>query len=567
MSPKSILPNSTTNKLQGSQPDFGPNVVIFSPETQDFTAIKERSISLLTLDLGQFSKDRLAFLFYPGEYSVDIPVGFYTSVLGLGQSPEEVQIRGEVSSSGVLKGGNSTCNFWRSLENLRVEPRDKTYMKWAVSQAAPLRRIHVKGDLRLVDFGATPWASGGYISNSKIDGRVLALNQQQWLSKNSEFGSWKGAQWNMAFMGVSGSPEEGYWSKESPHSVMDNVPISVEKPLLNVDDQGWNIYIPPVERETSSYKWELDHPQGRRIPLDDFYIAHGQDTSDTLNEALQSGKNLLLTPAVYNLDKPLHVTRAGTILYGLGFATLAVHSGNSALRVDNVPGVRIAGLMVDAGEDISPCLVEIGKSPCQEDFSSDPVVLHDLVIRVGNGSMAKAETALLIHANDVIGDHLWLWAADHDGGNFPISWDTNPCKNGVIVNGDRVSLYGLFCEHFQEFQTLWKGEQGRVYMYQSELPYRADREEWNSSKETRGYASYKVAPEVKDHYAWALGIYMVFGDLCTRAIEAPQSPKVEIHHAMTISIKSGTIGHVVNQAGDSTQVKRTAYLEHYPQRR
>ena len=73
-----------------------------------------------------------------------------------------------------------------------------------------------------------------------------------------------------------------------------------------------------------------------------------------------------------------------------------------------------------------------------------------------------------------------------------------------------MTIYGLFAEHFQEYQTLWNGEGGRVYFYQSELPYDApDQSRWQHDG-VPGYASYKVADSVHRHEAWGLGVYGVF---------------------------------------------------------
>jgi hypothetical protein len=43
--------------------------------------------------------------------------------------------------------------------------------------------------------------------------------------------------------------------------------------------------------------------------------------------------------------------------------------------------------------------------------------------------------------------------------------------NGLIVNGNDVTLYGLFAEHSMEYETIWNGNGGRCYFYQNELPF------------------------------------------------------------------------------------------------
>ena len=42
----------------------------------------------------EFGSQRNAILFLPGEYKLDIPIGFYTEIIGLGASPDGVRIAG-----------------------------------------------------------------------------------------------------------------------------------------------------------------------------------------------------------------------------------------------------------------------------------------------------------------------------------------------------------------------------------------------------------------------------------------------------------------------------------------
>jgi len=56
-------------------------------------------------------------VFKPGSYSVNVPLGFYTEVRGLGQSPDQVSVA-TIRSDAYLSNNNATCNFWRGVENL-----------------------------------------------------------------------------------------------------------------------------------------------------------------------------------------------------------------------------------------------------------------------------------------------------------------------------------------------------------------------------------------------------------------------------------------------------------------
>jgi hypothetical protein len=111
----------------------------------------------------EFGANRYAFFFKPGQYTgVTLNVGYYTHVLGLGQSPDDVSITGDVRSDGVLANHNATTTFWRACENLAVTPTNGNTMTWAVSQGTALRRAHIKGNLNLANTNNGAWSSGGF---------------------------------------------------------------------------------------------------------------------------------------------------------------------------------------------------------------------------------------------------------------------------------------------------------------------------------------------------------------------------------------------------------------------
>src|ERR1700753_1382363 len=77
---------------QQAKPDFGPNVMVFSPsmKTED---IKAQIAKVYTVQQrNEFGPERNALLFLPGDYKVNVPIGFYTEVIGLGASPDDVRI-------------------------------------------------------------------------------------------------------------------------------------------------------------------------------------------------------------------------------------------------------------------------------------------------------------------------------------------------------------------------------------------------------------------------------------------------------------------------------------------
>ncbi len=540
---------------QGSTPDFGPNVMVFNP-TMPAAAIQEQIDKVYRVQQhNEFGPERNAFLFLPGEYKLDVPIGFYTEAIGLGVTPDRVHITGNVHSDANWKD-NATTTFWKAAEGFSVTPVGGPAagtMQWAVSQAVPFRRMHVLGSMVLNQNHG--WASGGWMSDSLVDGNVGSGTQQQWISRNSEWGSWTGANWNMVFVGVV-HPPEGEWP-QPPYTKVAETPVVREKPFLEVDAKGrYSVRVPSLVHDSAGITWHGGSTPGKSIPLSRFYIAHaGVDTAETINTQLDAGKNLLLSPGIYDLTEPIRVTRPDAVVMGLGFATLRPVKGTAAMTTADVDGVIVAGLLFDAGETLSPVLLEVGPKGSKASHAQNPISLHDVFFRVGGAAVGSAKVNLLINSSDTIVDHTWIWRADHGKG---VGWNLNLSANGMVVNGDNVTVYGLFVEHHQEFQVLWNGNGGRTYFYQSEIPYDPpDQASYTSAAGTNGWASYKVADGVKSHEAWGLGIYSVFRHpnvVLTRAIEVPRTPEVKFHHMITVALDNlGEISNVIDDLGGPTK--------------
>lgn len=536
---------------------FGDRVLLFDPGMdRDRMQATLRSLHAQQAK-DEFSERRYALLFKPGEYDLDIAVDYYVHAAGLGQLPGDVRINGTVQSIATTSQNRVTTMFWRAAENFLVCPADAaTPVVWAVSQAAPYRRMHVKGD---VQFDLGGWASGGFLANSIIEGRAGLTSGQQWITRNAELGSWRGGQWNRTFVGTVGSPTEDW--PASPTTVIDRTPVIRDKPFLVIDQSGeFSVFLPALATDTRGVSWGAGEESGTHFPMSDFHIAFpGQDDASSINEALDAGKHLLLTPGIYRLDDAIRVRRPDTIVMGLGLATLVPQTGKAALSTSDADGIVIASVMVDAGPVESPVLIRIGERGADSDHGGNPASLHDVYCRVGGAAPGRAGACVEINSSDVIVDNSWLWRADHGAG---AAWDVNTAQHGLVVNGDDVTAYGLFNEHFQQFQTLWNGERGRVFFYQSEAPYDPpDQSQWMNG-DCKGYASYKVADHVRSHEARGLGIYSFFGVhqprdagvRLTRAVEAPDTAGVRIVHVTTFAGNFGGIDHPVNALGQATNV-------------
>ena len=325
--------------------------------------------------------------------------------------------------------------------------------------------------------------------------------------------------------------------------------------------------VPALRTDSSGITWRGGSTPGKSIPLSRFYLARpGRDTAETINARLAKGDNLILTPGIYDLAGTIRVTRANTVVLGLGFATLRPSRGQPAMTVADVDGVILAGLLFDAGAESSPVLLEVGTQGSHARHKANPVSLHDVFFRVGGAGVGRAAVSLRIDSADTIVDHTWIWRADHGAG---VGWEANTAANGLVVNGSDVTVYGLFVEHYQQYQVLWNGERGRVYFYQSEIPYDPpDQPSYTSGPGVNGWASYKVAPNVTTHEAWGLGIYSVFrrrGVVLTRAIEVPETPGVKLHNMISVRLgNNGEIANIVNDKGGAADGKVRPRLTSFP---
>lgn len=534
---------------------FGENVYLFTPEDPVDEVCEILDKLWKQQETNQFGSKRYGVYFMPGTYdsNIEVKVGYYMEVAGLGLQPTDTRIPALNCTAtwlGDENNHNACCNFWRGVQNLSIGSNTM----WAVSQATFMRRVSIQGNLALHDNNG--WASGGYLADSVIDGIVDSGSQQQWLSRNSDWNLWSGQNWNMVFVGMSETDApKGTWPG-TKYTTVEETPVIGEKPYLFYDKtNGYQVFVPDILEKTVGISWEKS---GTILDISNFYVAQsGTDNGESINKALDAGKHIILTPGIYQLEEAIKVTKAGTVVLGMGLATLVSENGNACMEIADVSGVTVSGLLFDAGGIESETLLEVGtevKSETDGEVENRAILLSDLFFRVGGnpGYVAKTKTCVVIHADNVIGDNFWIWRADHGDG---VAWDKNTAQNGIIINGDDVTIYALMVEHFQEYQTIWNGERGRVYFYQSEIPYDVpNQESWMSHEGTvNGYASYKVGDDVEAHEAWGIGIYSYHRDAKVdlfSAMEIPNQREVKIHNICAIMITGNPgISHVINDQG------------------
>jgi hypothetical protein len=536
----------------------------------------------------QFNSQRYSVFFEPGTYGsaadpLVFQVGYYTQVAGLGALPQDTVVNGVIDVlNNLCTPGTTDCNaddnFWRSLSNLTLNVHIpsttpdyappvvdssgagcvNTNDFWAASQAAPIRRAIINGSVFFQDYCATHnFASGGFIADSQVSGTLFWLGNQQYMVRNSSIGGASGCPnglWNMVYSGVQGAPAQVFTGQCQQNTVLAASPVTEEQPFLYTGSSGkFNVFVPAVQTNSSGTSWASGSEAGSSKSLASFFIANPSTPVLAINAALATGKNLVLTPGVYNLSAPIVVSRPGTVVLGLGFATLVPQRGNAALVVLPNNGVKVSGLIVDAGPVNSPVLVSVGTPG--NGSAGNPDLISDLFFRIGGAetTATSATVSLLDNASHSIIDDVWAWRADH--GN-DVGWTANTGDTGLMVTGSDVTAYGLAVEHYQKTEVIWTGQGGTDVFFQNELPYDPPSQaDWQRSAAQPGYPAFSVGAGVKTFNGYGMGSYVVFIQTSatlfdTAAFEAPSAPGVQFHDVFGVWISgSGGLQSVVNGVG------------------
>jgi len=570
----------TPSQAVSIQSLVGPNVMIFDPSMPTsqiqatVDAIANRQVS------NQFGAQRYALLFKPGTYgSAAVPltlqVGYYTSVAGLGALPTDVMINGHIDvynqcdTTGFCVALN---NFWRALSNLTINVTGLSGCRssgnfWAVSQAAPMRRVNVTGgNLTLMDYCTGPsFASGGFIADTQT-GFIINGSQQQFLVRDSSIGGWSNGVWNQVFSGVVGAPAEcfpGQASCGGPYTTLAASPVTREAPYLYLDANGhYNVFVPAVQTNSVGTTWgSARKAPGTSLPIERFFIAKPSYPAFLMNIVLGLGFNLILTPGIYHLDRTLVVSRPDTVVLGLGFPTLVPDNGVIAMSVADVPGVKLSGLMFDAGPVNSPVLLRVGTPHSHRSNPANPTTLSDVFFRIGGATAGKATVSLVVNSDNVVLDDVWAWRADHGNG---VGWTLNTADTGLIVNGDNVTAYGLFVEHYQKSEVIWNGNGGSVIFFQNEMPYDPPGQTaWMQAPGVLGWPALKIADSVTSFSGYGMGSYSFFNQgldiFASNAFEVQGSLSLgSLHDLLTIFLDAsrgrGGILNVVNGVGGSSTI-------------
>ena len=568
----------------GIERDFGPNVTIFTPATpvsqiaSTINAVANQQVT------NQFGTQRYAFLFMPGTYGsaadpLNVQVGYYTTIAGLGASPGSVVVNGSIDSYNQCSDGacNALDNFWRSVSNLTINvtgalnslaPTNGCYDGtdfWAVSQAAPLRRVAINGTATLFDYCTSPGdSSGGFIADSAFTGsQVISGSQQQFIIRNSDIDSWSNGVWNQVFSGDRGAPAQCFPAQSScggPYTTLPTSPVTREAPYLTNQSGQYAVFVPSVQRDSVGTTWSASTATpGTSVPLSRFFIASPSDPVALINLALALGFDLILTPGVYDLPSPIVLPHPDTVVLGLGLPTLVPTNGTAALTADSADGVAIEGVIVQAGPVNSDTLLRLGRVAQAAD-ANDPSGLYDVFFRVGGAAPGNATRSLVVDADNAIIDDVWAWRADHGAG---VGWTDNTAATGLVVNGNDVTAYGLAVEHYQQAEVLWRGQGGTDIFFQNENPYDPPSQAaWMESPTVDGWPAFKIADGVTSFRGYGMGAYSNFtagpAIYSSHAFEVPATlPPGSLNDLLTVFLSTASFGgiqHVINGTGGSATI-------------
>jgi len=287
------------------------------------------------------------------------------------------------------------------------------------------------------------------------------------------------------------------------------------------------------------------------------FVADENTEASTMNEMLSKGYHLVLQPGNYNLTDSIYIEHDNTVVLGFGFPTIIPTTGKPVVSVKSgVNGARIAGIFYEAGPTETDTLLLVGEDSPMGHVPADPnnpIVLSDVFLRVGGPNnqdvqQVYADKMVVINQDNVVVDNTWLWRADHSVSGLVYNGD-NPCTTGAVINGDNVIVYALAVEHTLQDMTVWNGNNGQVFFYQSEFPY-----DVNTSYATSGYVSYRVHPQVHSHHAYGVGAYSYFRDypVFVNSGFEYDGPSKDVTFKQAISVflnGMGGINHVINDRG------------------
>ncbi|WPX97444.1 hypothetical protein [Candidatus Bandiella euplotis] len=441
-------------------------------------------------ETNEWSNKRYAILVAGGNYEMSdqFKLGYYTQVVGVADGASDVRIAPGINVlNNCEKVGDANCkapggldNFWRSISDITLDvSRLGAPLRFAVSQASPIRDVKIIGnDILMCDWGLggdCGFTSGGFISKMYVSNIILG-SQQQFYVANSNFGQLQAGVWNIVSHNNHGTTfgdgdisTKNLWDGYPFTQINDDIILQI--PRIIFDQGNWSVQIASGKKDANSFVvLSLDNDTSPTIV--------SKDKVQVINAEIAGGApGLIIMPGIYNIQGVLNIPNDKVVL-GLGLPSLVCQSDSGKCMDLGSEGAHIAGMTFDAGvygSSSNPDNILLNVGQQYHGSSINPTTLQDIYCRIARIDDAQASPSayacVKINSDSVIGENLWLWRADHDKQSLQIPFDINYCKHGLIVIGNDVQMNGLFIEHFNDYQTIWLGKNGKIKFYQSELPY------------------------------------------------------------------------------------------------
>ena len=507
-----------TNAAAPAVIPFGPNVIVFNPS---------QSIAEINAALNvAVPKGGVGFQFYfmPGTYGdatqsppqipgvaagsspstadmltaanaagiISAPIGANTVLAGLGKSPCDVVINGAL----FIQDGSLSVTQ-RRLINMTINPIEantpENTMHWASSQNAIWRRVNFLGGVEISNLETGSQNFGAMFANSNIAGNILAGNGMlittdplqpdgygnntngMYYVQGSTIGGFSGYAGLFEFIGTKGAPAQNFAPGPSAGvpggdiGNLEKLPVVREAPFVyyNSKKAQFEVFKPSVQRNRKGYDWRVNSSTGKFLPLSSFYIADpAVDTATTLNAQLAAGKNLMLNPGTYNLSETLIINKPDTMVLALGVPVLKSAAGVQTLKItDKATGTILYGFNVTSdapGAVVADYQLQIGVNG-GTGKASNPTSITDVNVA------SRAFIAEVINQNYVIQNQGEINTSTDS--TSAATWGTPDGSHGIMVNGDNVTLQGLYVEHYKKFPLIWYGNKGQVHYMVNEPPY------------------------------------------------------------------------------------------------
>lgn len=194
----------------------------------------------------------------------------------------------------------------------------------------------------------------------------------------------------MVFSGCKNAPASHCSHEGSgPYTTVDATPLIAEKPYITELNDKWTLNVPKYETKKVGVTGN-NFQNSDKFDFSQVFVANDKNTADEITAKLDEGLHVVMQPGQYHLTDSIKVNKEDAVLLGIGMATLISTTGKPCIEVANVGGVRVAGVLLQAGNTKSDTLLRWGQSKWAGN-QAKPGVMSDVFARVGGPSSSAAE--------------------------------------------------------------------------------------------------------------------------------------------------------------------------------